>query len=121
MMGSTILLAVGRVLLGALFVMSGWSNLRSFSATAGGMRKRAVIAAPFLLGASIVFRIVVGSVFALGRLQAVSALALAAFTLAASAMMLDFWSMEGPQRAAAINSWKSNLAIVGGLLIAATL
>ncbi len=118
-MGDVILLAAGRVLLGALFVMSGWAGIGGFSGTVGGMRKRSVPAAPLLLAASIAFRLVAGGLFAVGLFQTPTALALAAFTLAASVMMLDFWSMEGPARAAAIASWKSNAAVVGGLLIAA--
>lgn len=34
-------------------------------------------------------------------------------------MLLNFWDMEGPAREAARNVWQSNLAIIGGLLIAA--
>ncbi|MDE8651537.1 DoxX family protein [Novosphingobium album (ex Liu et al. 2023)] len=108
----------GRVLLGSLYVLSGWSGIAGFAGTAGGMARRGVPAARELLAISIVFRIAVGALFMLGIAQGTCALALIAFTLAASAMMLDFWRMEGRERAAAINSWRNNIAIIGGLLLA---
>jgi putative oxidoreductase len=41
------------------------------------------------------------------------------FTILASMLFLNFWNMEGTARANAIGTWKTNLALVGGLLIAA--
>jgi putative oxidoreductase len=108
----------GRVLLGGLYPLSGWGNIRTFAGTAGGMAKRGVPAARPLLAASIIFRIVVGLLLMLGIARTISAFALILFTLAASVMMLDFWRMEGRDRAAAVNSWRSNIAIIGGLLLA---
>jgi putative oxidoreductase len=116
-----ILVIAGRVLLGALYPLSGWSNIRTFSGTAAGMTKRGVPAARPLLAASIVFRILVGILFMAGIAPATCASALIVFTLAASALMLDFWHMDGRERVAAMNSWRSNLAIIGGLLLAAAI
>jgi putative oxidoreductase len=55
----------------------------------------------------------------LGLFVAAAAFGLIIFTLAASVMLLNFWEMEGTARDSAINSWKSNMAIVGGLLTVA--
>ena len=41
------------------------------------------------------------------------------FTIAASVMLLNFWSLEGAAREGALNGWLSNLGVIGGLLIAA--
>ena len=65
------------------------------------------------------FQFVAGLLLILGLFVAPAALGLVLFTFAASAMLLNFWDLEGPAREAAINVWQSNLAIVGGLLIAA--
>jgi putative oxidoreductase len=35
-------------------------------------------------------------------------------------MMCNFWDMKGAEREAMKNVWLSNLAIIGGLLIAAS-
>jgi putative oxidoreductase len=41
------------------------------------------------------------------------------FTIVASIVLVNFWSMEGQAREDAIRTWQTNTAIVGGLLIAA--
>lgn len=41
------------------------------------------------------------------------------FTLVASVLMVNFWSLSGDARTAMRNVFMSNLAIIGGLLIAA--
>jgi len=41
------------------------------------------------------------------------------FTIVASIMLLNFWDMEGPSRESAMNGFLSNIAIIGGLLLAA--
>jgi putative oxidoreductase len=51
---------------------------------------------------------------------AASAFCLIAFTIVASVMLLNFWDMEGPMRDTAEKMWQTNLAIIGGLLIAAS-
>ena len=43
--------------------------------------------------------------------------ALNAIALIASAMLLNFWSMQGPDRVNAVNAWWSNIGIIGGLLL----
>jgi uncharacterized membrane protein YphA (DoxX/SURF4 family) len=49
-----------------------------------------------------------------------AALGLAAFTVAATCMLLCFWRMPiGPERTGALNNLISNIGVVGGLLIAA--
>ncbi|ARO25556.1 DoxX family protein [Rhizobium sp. TAL182] len=66
-----------------------------------------------------VFQIAAGLLLMLGLFVAAAAFGLIIFTLAASVMLLNFWDMEGTARDSAINSWKSNMAIIGGLLTAA--
>ena len=65
------------------------------------------------------FEIVAGLALIFGFRPAWAALGLAAFTIAASVLLLNFWDMEEPARANAIGTWRSNLAIIGGLLVTA--
>jgi putative oxidoreductase len=62
---------------------------------------------------------VCGVALVLGFWPAWAALGLVLFTVVASIMFLDFWSMQGDARSGAIGTWKTNLALIGGLLIAA--
>lgn len=56
----------------------------------------------------------------LGLWVAAAAFGLIVFTVAASIMLLNFWSMEGEARIGARSAFESNIAIIGGLLIAAS-
>jgi putative oxidoreductase len=71
-----------------------------------------------VLAAGSVFQTVFGLFLMLGIFVAPAALALVLFTIAASWMFLNVWSLSGPEREAAIYGLLSNVAIVGGLLIA---
>jgi putative oxidoreductase len=62
---------------------------------------------------------VAGGLFVVGIWTTASAFGLILFTLAASVMLLNFWDMEGPARETFKQAWQTNLAIIGGLLIAA--
>jgi putative oxidoreductase len=91
-----ILWVIGRLLLGGLFVVGGIHHFFMLPGITQALAARGVPAAKLVL--------LFGSV---------------AFTLAASVLLVNFWSMEGSARANAIATWQSNLAIIGGLLVAA--
>ena len=114
-----VLLVVGRLLLGGLFVYGGVHHLFTIPAITDVMIARGVPAARLVLLAGSAFQFIAGLLLVIGVFVAPAALGLVVFTLAASIMLLNFWDMEGPAREAAINVWQSNLAIIGGLLIAA--
>jgi putative oxidoreductase len=116
---SSALLSAGRFLLGGLFVVGGLRHLFVFHGVSETMRARGVPFAPLLLLGGTIFQILAGLLLMAGWLVMAAALGLALFTLLASIMMLNFWSLEGEARSAAIGGWQSNLAIIGGLLIAA--
>jgi putative oxidoreductase len=80
---------------------------------------RGIPAARLVLVAGSVFQIVAGIALIAGIQTLWAAVGLIVFTLIASVMLVNFWSMEGPARAGAIGTWKSNLALIGGLLITA--
>lgn len=49
-----------------------------------------------------------------------AALALIAFTAAASLLALNFWAYSGPERQAMRSGFIINIAVIGGLALAAT-
>jgi putative oxidoreductase len=114
-----VLLIVGRLLLGGLFVYGGVHHLFTIPAITEAMIARGVPAARLVLLAGSAFQFIAGLLLMIGVFVAPAALGLVVFTVAASIMLLNFWDMEGPAREAAKNVWQSNLAIIGGLLIAA--
>jgi putative oxidoreductase len=114
-----LLMMIGRVLLGGFFAVAGIHHFFTIPNTSQAMAQRGVPAATFVLLAGTAFQIAAGALLLAGiRVQA-AALGLVIFTLAASIMLVDFWNREGAARESALTTWKSNLAIIGGLLIAA--
>ncbi len=116
---SAILLSFGRVLLGGLFVYAGVHHFFIMPRVTAMISTRGVPAPRLVLIAGSVFQIVAGALFIAGISVAAAAFGLIAFTLAASIMLLNFWDIEGPMREVAKTAWQTNLAIIGGLLIAA--
>jgi putative oxidoreductase len=113
------LLAVGRFLLGGLFVAGGVRHVLVFPGVAALIAARRVPMPGLVLAAGTAFQLVAGLLLMFGLLVAPAALGLVVFTLLASMMMLNFWDLQGAARDGARNTWELNLAIVGGLLVAA--
>jgi putative oxidoreductase len=116
---TALLLIAGRLLLGGMFVVGGSRHFFIYPEIIAAMQARGVPAPALALMAGTAFQIVAGACLALGILITPAAFGLVAFTVAASIMMLNFWDMEGAARENARNNFQSNVAIIGGLLIAA--
>jgi len=114
-----ILLFIGRLLLGGLFVVGGIRHLFDLRAITQAVAARRIPAAKLALLSGTAFQIVAGLALIFDFYPTWAALGLVAFTVAASVLLLNFWSMEGPARDNAVNAWQSNLAIIGGLLVTA--
>ena len=114
-----LLWSLGRLLLGGLFIVAGIRHFFVFGGVAQAIAGRGVPLPRLVLFFGSVFELLAGSLLVLGIFVAYAASGLAIFTLAASFMLLNFWSLEGSAREAAVNTWLSNIAIIGGLLIAA--
>ena len=110
---------VGRFLLGGIFVFGGTRHLFILPPIAQAMAQRGVPAPRLVLLSGTVFQIAAGLLLMLGIVVPIAALGLVVFTIAASVMLLNFWSMEGPAREGALNGWVSNLGVVGGLVTVA--
>lgn len=114
-----LLLTVGRILLGGLFVLGGVHHFFQLEFLTKMMTARGVPLARLTLIVGSVFQAVAGLLLILGFYVAPAALGLAVFTVIASIMFLNFWDMQGEAREAMKNVWKSNIAIIGGLFVAA--
>ena len=114
-----ILVVIGRLLLGGLFVAGGSRHFFIIPRLSQKIAQRGVPAPVLVLLAGTVFQIAAGILLILGVFVPWAALGLIVFTLAASFMLLNFWSMEGAEKERTINVWQSNFAVIGGLLLAA--
>jgi putative oxidoreductase len=110
---------LGRVLLGAYFAAAGIHHFSAIASLTAAIAARGVPAARVVLLTGSVFQTACGVALIVGFYPGLAALGLVLFTIVASLMFLNFWSMQGTARTNAIGTWKANCALVGGLLIAA--
>jgi putative oxidoreductase len=110
---------LGRLLLGAYFAWAGIDHFTSLAPITAAMTARGVPAARAVLVIGSIFQTVCGLALIFGFWPTWAALGLVLFTIVASIMLVDFWNKEGDARAGAVSTWKTNLALIGGLLVAA--
>ncbi len=111
-------IGLGYLLLGGLFVFAGLDHFARFRAVAGMLVARGWPQPEALLALASAFQIAAGLGLALGVMRPWAALGLAAFTIAASLLLLDFWRFQGPERAGLRSAFTVNFGLVGGLLLA---
>jgi putative oxidoreductase len=110
---------IGMVLMGGVFVWAGIDHFLRFQEVAGQLGSQGFPAPRPLLAVGSIVEIVAGACLAVGIARPYAALALGLFTIVASVMILDFWRHSGAQREAMRSAFVINIAVVGGLMVAA--
>jgi putative oxidoreductase len=109
---------VGRLLLAALFIPSGFSKLTGFAGTVGYIASKGLPLPEVGAAIAVAVELGVGILFAIGFKARWMALILAVFTLAAGILFHNYWAADAAQKMMqSINFWK-NVAITGGFLMA---
>lgn len=106
----------GRILITALFLISGYHKIIGFSAVSGMMAKMGMPLPDLLLVGAIVCEIGGGLMVLLGWHACWGALLLVIFTIPATLMFHNFWAVDPAQYQNQFNHFMKNAAIVGGLL-----
>lgn len=118
----TYLVELGRICLGALFVVAGVRHFFLQPPLTAIMAARGVPMPRLALLAGSTFEIVCGALVALDQLTTWAAVGLVLFTIVATLIFLPFWRLPpGPEREGAFNGCLANIGVVGGLLIVAGL
>jgi uncharacterized membrane protein YphA (DoxX/SURF4 family) len=103
----------------AAYIQGGLTKAFDFPGALAEMKHFGLApAAPFAV-AVIVLELVASAMILSGRLRWLGALALAAFTFAATFMANRFWEMAPPERFGATNGFFEHLGLVGGFLLVA--
>jgi len=123
------LMTVGRILLAALFIVSGvrkilgWAGVLAFMQSKGFPTTELVqgwSVVEAVLVATVALEIVGGVLIAINLLAMPAAVLLAAFCLAAGFVFHNFWTIaDGAQYANQLNHFMKNVALAGGLLVVA--
>jgi putative oxidoreductase len=108
------LLLLGRVMLGWIFLQSGWSKLMTYSGFTGRMTGQGVPS--FLAYIAPIIEFLGGAGLVLGLATRYSALLIIAFTVAATWIAHRYWTMTEPARGQNMTQFWKNISILGGLL-----
>ncbi len=110
------IILVARVMIGLIFVLSGWPKLLHFQATVANLTQRGIPEVFAYLAPPVEF--FGGLALLLGLLTPYAAILMLLFTLVATATSHRFWEFTDPAqyRAQSGNFWK-NVAIMGGILL----
>lgn len=111
---------LGMALLGGVFVWAGAEHFLRFRTVAAQLAERQFPAPAVLLALGSIVEIIAGACLAIDVVRPYAAGVLIAFTIAASAMALNFWRYQGPERQGLRFAFTINIAVVGGLIVAAT-
>ena len=110
------LMLVGRILVGFLFLTSGWSKLIN---TAGAISYLTSVKAPapeLVVWVVLVVELVVGITLILGLATRYGALLGFVFVVIATALAHRYWEYPAAAQAAQYINFTKNVAILGGLL-----
>jgi putative oxidoreductase len=110
------ILLVARLLLGGAFVFAGLRNIQNAGFLTQLMTTRGVPQARLMLWLGIVLQIVAGGLVIVSIWTALAAACLILFLLVATPMFHNFWDHQGQERAARINGFVGNVALIGGFL-----
>src|SRR5437899_1216995 len=108
---------VGRVLLAALFVISGYGKIGGFAATAGAMAGKGLPFAEVLLVLTIIVELGGGLALIVGWKTRWVAAAVIAFTVVATLVFHNFWAVPPEQMMMQKIQFLKNLPIIGGLAL----
>jgi putative oxidoreductase len=110
----------GRILIAAIFVLSGLSKIGNWNQTAGYMASRDMIAVPLFLVAAILIEVFGGMALIAGFKARYAAVALTGFLVVTTLVFHPFWSFHGQEQQLQMINFLKNLSIVGGLLYVAS-
>jgi len=108
---------IGRILVAAIFLVSGIAKLADTSGTAGYMTAAGIPNAGVLAVIAGIVEIAGGLAIAVGFLGRLAALGLICFMIPTTLIFHGFWRFEGAEATLQLASFMKNLAIIGGLLL----
>ncbi len=112
---------LGRLLVAALFIPAGLSKIGGFVGTVGYIASVGLPLATVAAVVAIAVEVLGGAALLLGWRTKQAALILAVFTLVATVLFHNFWAMPAEQAFMQQLMFMKNIAVVGGLLVLASL
>ncbi|HSC63608.1 MAG TPA: DoxX family protein [Caldimonas sp.] len=110
---------VGRILLGLIFVLSGFAKLSGFDGTAGYIASKGLPMPQLLAALTIVVELGGGLALMAGFFTRQAVVALAGFSLLTAVVFHNFWAAPQAEQMMQQINFMKNLAIAGGMLVVA--
>jgi len=107
---------VGRILLAAIFLMSGIGKISGFAGTAGYMASKGIPMTDVLLAITIVIEIGAALMLILGYKARLGAAALLLWMIPVTFIFHNFWAMPADQQMIQQIMFMKNLGLMGGML-----
>jgi len=107
----------GRILLGALFIISGFGKITGYEGTAGYMASKGMPFVNLLLPAAIAIELGGGLLLALGYKARWAALAIFLFLIPTTLIFHAFWGIDPKEAAMQQINFLKNVSIAGGMLM----
>ncbi|MFL6386842.1 MAG: DoxX family protein [Terriglobales bacterium] len=112
-------LLLGRVLLSAIFILSGLGKLPHFQAVAGMMAAKGIPLASVALVVTLFIEIGGGLLVLTGYKAKFAALVIALWLIPVTLVFHHFWGIPADQQQDQMVNFLKNVAIMGGLLVLA--
>jgi putative oxidoreductase len=112
-----LILLVGRVLLGWIFLASAWGKLSNIGGFVGYLKNLGAPAPELSAWIGAVVELVIGVTLILGLATRYGALLCALFLIIATALAHRYWEYPAAQAGNQYNHFLKNLAIFGGALV----
>lgn len=109
---------IGRLLLGAAFIVFGIRNFGNVERLSGVLAKKAIPQPRIWIYVGIGIQVIGGLALATGILAAWAAVAFIAFLYLAVFWFHDFWNYPQAERYPHITAWIMNTALAGAMLMA---
>lgn len=112
---------IGRILMSVVFVLGGIGKITGFSMEEGMLAAKHLPLPAMALGIALVVELVGGLAILFGLFTRLTAWILFFYLIPTTFLFHNFWAFQGMDRINAMIHFEKNLAIMGGLLILATL
>ncbi|HWZ72493.1 MAG TPA: DoxX family protein [Casimicrobiaceae bacterium] len=116
---SDALALAGRILLGSIFVLSGFQKLMGYSGLAATLAGKGLPMPEVLAVLTVAIELGAGLLLVVGWKARWAALLLFLFIIPVSLTFHNFWTMEGAQVAMNKIQFLKNVSIMGGMLLVA--
>ena len=108
---------IGRILISAIFILSGIAKLTDTSGTVAHMEHAGIPAAHPLAIIAGIAELTGGVAILFGFLTRLAAIGLALFLIPTTLIFHHFWTLEGAERMPQMVNFMKNLTTLGGLML----